>query len=74
MLNEYCRKKLYIIHYYKLNWSKKMSPYRRVGKTVYKKEGGHLISKGTSATIEKAKAHMKALYAHSSDTKSKRKK
>lgn len=51
-----------------------MSPYRRVGKTVYKKEGGHLISKGTSATIEKAKAHMKALYAHSSDTKSKRKK
>jgi len=51
-----------------------MSPYIRKGKTVYKSQGGHLISKGTSTTVKKAKAHMKALYAHSPDTKSKKKK
>ena len=37
-----------------------MSPYKRVGKTVYKKADG-LESKGTSKTIEKAKAHLRVL-------------
>jgi len=38
-----------------------MSPYKRVGKTVYKKVDG-LKKKGTSKTTTKAKAYMRALY------------
>lgn len=41
-----------------------MSPYIRKGKTVYKKEDGHLKSKGTSKDVETAKAHLRALYAN----------
>ena len=37
-----------------------MSPYKRVGKTVYKKTDG-LEKKGTSETTEKAKAHLRVL-------------
>ena len=35
-------------------------PYKRVGKTVYKKVDG-LKKKGTSKTTAKAKAHMRVL-------------
>ena len=38
-------------------------PYERKGKTVYKKEGGHLKSKGTSTTVAKAKSHERVLQA-----------
>lgn len=39
-------------------------PYKRIGKTVYKKlPNGKLESVGTSDSIEKAKAHLRALYA-----------
>jgi len=36
-------------------------PYERRGKCIYNKKTGK--SKGCSSSIEKAKAHMKALYA-----------
>jgi hypothetical protein len=43
-------------------------PFVRRGKTVYKKlPSGKLESKGTSKSVEMAKRHMKALYAHSKD-------
>ena len=43
-------------------------PYVRVGKTVYKKlPNGTKKSVGTSKTVEMAKKHLKALYAHSKD-------
>jgi hypothetical protein len=39
-------------------------PYKRIGKTVYKKlPNGKLESVGASDSIEKAKAHLRALYA-----------
>jgi len=39
-------------------------PYKRIGKTVYKElPNGKLESVGTSGSIEKAKAHLRALYA-----------
>ena len=39
-------------------------PYKRVGKTVYKKlPNGKLKSVGSSDSIEKAKSHLKALYS-----------
>lgn len=42
-------------------------PYIRRGKTVYKKVGKKLVKKGSSKTIAKAKAYMRALYSHSKD-------
>lgn len=42
-------------------------PYVRKGKTVYKKEGGKLVKKGSSKSVGKAKKYLKALYAHSKD-------
>lgn len=39
-------------------------PWVRKGKTVYNQETGK--SKGTSATVEMAKRHMRALYANMS--------
>ena len=36
-------------------------PYVRKGNTVYKKEGGKLISKGTSKDTATAKKHMAVL-------------
>ena len=39
-------------------------PYKRIGNTVYEElPNGKLKSVGTSDSIEKAKAHLKALYA-----------
>lgn len=39
-------------------------PYKRIGKTVYKKlPNGKLESVGVSDSVEKAKAHLRALYA-----------
>ena len=46
-----------------------MSPYKRVGKTVYKKTSHGLVKKGSSKSASKAKAYMKALYVHSKDTR-----
>jgi len=43
-------------------------PYVRKGTTVYKKQqsGGHthLVKVGTSKTVAKAKAYVRALYVH----------
>ena len=55
-----------------------MSPYRRINRTVYKKADG-LESKGTSKTIEKAKAHLRVLQGvehgwHPTRAKAKKKK
>ena len=39
-------------------------PYKRIGKTVYKKlPNGKLESVGVSDSVEKAKSHLRALYA-----------
>ena len=46
-------------------------PYKRIGKTVYKKTSKGLKKKGSSKSIAKAKAYMKALYANSKDIKKK---
>jgi len=42
-------------------------PFVRKGKTIYKRVGKRLVKKGSSKTIAKAKAYMRALYAHSKD-------
>ena len=39
-----------------------MSPYKRIGRTIYKKVDG-LQKKGTSKTMAKAKAHQRVLNA-----------
>lgn len=41
-------------------------PWKRVGKTVYKKNPDGSLGKsvGTSSSVNKAKAHLKALYAN----------
>ena len=38
-------------------------PYVRKGNTVYKKEGGHLVKKGSSKSASKAKAYEHVLQA-----------
>lgn len=45
-------------------------PYVRRGKTVYNQETGE--SKGTSKSVEMAKAHMRALYANMKESDRKR--
>ena len=42
-------------------------PFKRIGKTVYKKVRGHLVKKGSSKSVAKAKAYLRALYSHSND-------
>jgi len=43
-------------------------PYKRKGKSVYKKNGEKV---GTSSTVEGAKKYLKALYANADKPKSK---
>ena len=48
-------------------------PYVRKGKTVYKREAGRLVKKGSSSTVEGAKKYMKKLYMVEGERKKKKK-